>query len=123
MQCPVISLSAPRALLVNGNGMVIATSGGGKSMFAKAEILARFLRFPLARFYLVDPEREYCAETRALGGVVVDISVDSRTYFNPLDFVYDPVSKIPPHTAKAEFVLSFVNRSWARSICCPAIRA
>ena len=27
-----------RALLVNGNGMVIATSGGGKSMFAKAEI-------------------------------------------------------------------------------------
>lgn len=99
-----------RALLVNGNGMVIATSGGGKSMFAKAEILARFLRFPLARFYLVDPEREYCAETRALGGVVVDISVDSRTYFNPLDFVYDPVSKIPPHTAKAEFVLSLCEQ-------------
>lgn len=69
-----------------------------------------FLRFPLARFYLVDPEREYCAETRALGGVVVDISVDSRTYFNPLDFVYDPVSKIPPHTAKAEFVLSLCEQ-------------
>lgn len=99
-----------RSLLVNGNGMIIATSGGGKSMFAKAEILARLLRFPLARFYLVDPEREYCAETRALGGVVIDISVDSKTHFNPLDYVYDPATKIPPHTAKAEFVLSLCEQ-------------
>ena len=105
---------ASRAMLVNGNGMIVATSGGGKSMFAKAEILARFLRFPDARFYLIDPEREYVMETRALGGVVIDISVDSKTYFNPLDFVYDPVAKIPPHTAKAEFVLSLCEQIMGR---------
>lgn len=99
-----------RAALVNGNGMVVATSGGGKSLFTKAEILARFLRYPKARFYIVDPENEYGPLVRALGGVVVDVSVDSKTFFNPLDFTYDPVTKIPPHTAKAEFVLSLCEQ-------------
>ena len=105
---------ASRAMLVNGNGMIVATSGGGKSLFAKAEILARFLRFLLAKFLIVDPENEYGAETHALGGVVIDISVDSKTYFNPLDFVYDPAAKIPPHTAKAEFVLSLCEQIMGR---------
>lgn len=99
-----------RTALVNGNGMVVATSGGGKSLFTKAEILARYLRFPQARFYTVDPENEYGPLVRALGGVVVDISVDSQTFFNPLDFTYDPLTRIPSHTAKAEFVLSLCEQ-------------
>lgn len=99
-----------RAALVNGNGMIVATSGGGKSLFAKAEILLRFLRYPQSRYILVDPENEYGAEVRALNGAVVDIAVDSSTYFNPLDFVYDPETQIPPHTAKAEFVLSLCEQ-------------
>jgi len=103
-----------RSQLVNGNGMIVATSGGGKSMFAKAEILARYLHFPLARFYLIDPENEYGAVVHALSGVVVDIAVDSKTYFNPLDFVYDPETNIPPHTAKAEFVLSLCEQIMGR---------
>lgn len=34
-----------RTTLVNGNAMVVATSGGGKSMFVKLEILMLYLRF------------------------------------------------------------------------------
>lgn len=41
---------------------------------------------------------------------MVDIAVDSTTYFNPLDFTYDPSTKIQPHTAKAEFVLSLCEQ-------------
>ena len=95
-----------RTVLINGNAMVIATSGGGKSLFVKQELLELFLRFLKAKFYIVDPENEYGPLVRELGGIVVDISVDSTTYFNPLDFTYDPSTKIQPHTAKAEFVLS-----------------
>ena len=36
--------------------------------------------------------------------------MDSTTYFNPLDFTYDPSTKIQPHTAKAEFVLSLCEQ-------------
>lgn len=41
---------------------------------------------------------------------VVNISVDSATHFNPLDFKYDKATKIPPHVAKAEFVLSLCEQ-------------
>ena len=74
-----------RVVLVNGNAMIIATSGGGKSMFVKQEILWLMLRYLKAKFYIVDPENEYRALVEALGGQVVDIAVDSKTFFNPLD--------------------------------------
>lgn len=99
-----------RTVLINGNAMVIATSGGGKSLFVKQEILELFLRFLKAKFYIVDPENEYGPLVRELGGIVVDIAVDSTTYFNPLDFTYDPSTKIQPHTVKAEFVLSLCEQ-------------
>ena len=81
-----------RTSLVNGNAMVVATSGGGKSMFVKLEILMLYLRFTKARFYVVDPENEYAPLVQELGGEVVNISVDSATHFNPLDFKYDKAS-------------------------------
>ena len=99
-----------RTSLVNGNAMVVATSGGGKSMFVKLEILMLYLRFTKARFYVVDPENEYAPRVQELGGEVVNISVDSATHFNPLDFKYDKATKIPPHVAKAEFVLSLCEQ-------------
>lgn len=88
----------------------VATSGGGKSMFVKLEILMLYLRFTKARFYVVDPENEYAPLVQELGGEVVNISVDSATHFNPLDFKYDKATKIPPHVAKAEFVLSLCEQ-------------
>lgn len=103
-----------RTVLINGNAMVIATSGGGKSLFVKQEILELYLRFLKAKFYIVDPENEYGPLVRELSGIVVDISVDSTTYFNPLDFTYDPATKIQPHTAKAEFVLSLCEQIMGR---------
>lgn len=99
-----------RSRLVNGNAMVIATSGGGKSMFVKQEILELFLRFPRARFYIVDPENEYRPLVQALGGVMVDIAVDSNTFFNPLDFTPEPGSKVPPFMMKSEFILSLCEQ-------------
>lgn len=69
-----------------------------------------YLRFTKARFYVVDPENEYAPLVQELGGEVVNISVDSATHFNPLDFKYDKATKIPPHVAKAEFVLSLCEQ-------------
>lgn len=89
-----------RTTLVNGNAMVVATSGGGKSMFVKLEILMLYLRFTKARFYVVDPENEYAPLVQELGGEVVNISVDSATHFNPLDFKYDKATPTPPASRK-----------------------
>ena len=78
-----------RPELPNGNGMVLGTSGSGKSLFVKLEILMLYLRFPNAKFYIVDPENEYAPLVHAMGGEVVDISPISETHFNPLDFYPD----------------------------------
>lgn len=99
-----------RSELPNGNGMVLGTSGSGKSLFVKLEILMLYLRFPNAKFYIVDPENEYAPLVHAMGGEVVDISPISETHFNPLDFHPDGKSKILPQNAKSEFVLSLFEK-------------
>ena len=60
--------------------------------------------------HVVNPENEYAPLVQELGGEVVNISVDSATHFNPLDFKYDKATKIPPYVAKAEFVLSLCEQ-------------
>ena len=112
-----------RTSLVNGNAMVVATSGGGKSMFVKLEILMLYLRFTKARFYIVDPENEYAPLVQELGGEVVNISVDSSTYFNPLDFKPDKSTDIPPYVAKAEFVLSLCEQIMKKENVLPGDRS
>ena len=99
-----------RTELMNGNAMILATSGSGKSMFTKQEIMELFLRFPKARFYLVDPENEYRPLVEELGGTVVDISVESRTYLNPLEYKPEPGSDTLPNEAKVEFILSLCEQ-------------
>ena len=95
---------------VNGNAMVIATSGSGKSMNVKMEIIMEFLRWPNARFILVDPENEYAPLVKALGGEVIKLSVDSKTHFNPLDFQYDEQEAVPPDVAKVDFILTLLDK-------------
>ena len=99
-----------RSKLVNGNGMVLGTSGGGKSLFVKLEILMLYLRYPKAKFYIVDPENEYAPLVRTMGGEVVDISPVSETHFNPLDFHYNEKEGVLPQSEKAEFVLSLFEK-------------
>lgn len=81
------------------------------------------LRFTKARFYIVDPENEYAPLVQELGGEVVNISVDSSTYFNPLDFKPDKSTDIPPYVAKAEFVLSLCEQIMKKENVLPGDRS
>ena len=79
-------------------------------MFVKLEILMLYLRYPKAKFYIVDPENEYAPLVRTMGGEVVDISPVSETHFNPLDFHYNEKEGVLPQSEKAEFVLSLFEK-------------
>ena len=85
--------------------------------------LMLYLRFTKARFYIVDPENEYAPLVQELGGEVVNISVDSSTYFNPLDFKPDKSTDIPPYVAKAEFVLSLCEQIMKKENVLPGDRS
>lgn len=72
-----------RFSLENGNSVVFAKSGAGKSFTVKLEAL-RSLMFG-TEIFIVDPENEYERMCDAVGGAYVRLSLGSATRINPFD--------------------------------------
>lgn len=72
-----------RFSLENGNSVVFAKSGAGKSFAVKLEAL-RSLMFG-TEIFIIDPENEYERMCDAVGGAYVRLSLNSATRINPFD--------------------------------------
>jgi type IV secretory pathway VirB4 component len=72
-----------RFSLENGNSVVFAKSGAGKSFAVKLEAL-RSLMFG-TEIFIIDPENEYQRMSDAVGGAYVRLSLSSATRINPFD--------------------------------------
>lgn len=72
-----------RFTLENGNAVIFAKSGAGKSFTVKLEAL-RSLMFG-TEIFIVDPENEYQRMCEAVGGAYVRLSLNSNTRINPFD--------------------------------------
>ncbi len=72
-----------RFKMENANMVIFAKSGGGKSYFAKLEIL-RSLMLGIC-VIVIDPENEYKHLCDAVGGTFVEISLTSPNHINPFD--------------------------------------
>lgn len=72
-----------RFSLENGNSVVFAKSGAGKSFAVKLEAL-RSMMFG-SEIFIIDPENEYQKMADAVGGAYVRLSLSSSTRINPFD--------------------------------------
>ena len=72
-----------RISLENGNSVVFAKSGAGKSFTVKLEAL-RSLMFG-TEIFIIDPENEYERMCDAVAGAYVRLSLNSTTRINPFD--------------------------------------
>src|SRR5581483_2504918 len=72
-----------RFSLENGNSVVFAKSGAGKSFTVKLEAL-RSMMFG-TDIFIIDPENEYERLCEAVGGAYVRLSLSSQTRLNPFD--------------------------------------
>ena len=72
-----------RFSLENGNSVVFAKSGAGKSFLVKLEAL-RSMMFG-TEIFIIDPENEYQKMCDAVGGAYVRLSLSSATRINPFD--------------------------------------
>jgi conjugal transfer ATP-binding protein TraC len=72
-----------RFSLENGNSVVFAKSGAGKSFAVKLEAL-RSLMFG-TEIFIIDPENEYERMCEAVGGAYLRLSLNSATRINPFD--------------------------------------
>ena len=72
-----------RFSLENGNSVVFAKAGAGKSFTVKLEAL-RSMMFG-TEIIIIDPENEYQRMCEAVGGAYVRLSLSSATRINPFD--------------------------------------
>ena len=70
---------------MNSNGFTLGTSGSGKSMFTKAEIIDVLMKYPNDEIIVIDPENEYLPLVREYDGEILKLSPDSPTHFNVFD--------------------------------------
>ncbi len=72
-----------RFSLENGNSVVFAKSGAGKSFTVKLEALRSMMLG--TEVFIIDPENEYQRMCEAVGGAYVRLSLNSQTRINPFD--------------------------------------
>ena len=72
-----------RFSLENGNSVVFAQSGAGKSFAVKLESLRQLMLG--TEVVIIDPENEYQRMTEAIGGSYLNLSLNSPTRVNPFD--------------------------------------
>lgn len=72
-----------RFSLENGNSVVFAKSGAGKSFAVKLEALRSMMLG--TEIFIIDPENEYEKMAEAVGGAYVRLSLGSTTRINPFD--------------------------------------
>lgn len=72
-----------RFTLENGNAVVFAKSGAGKSFTVKLEALRSMMMG--TEIFIIDPENEYQRMCDAVGGAYVRLSLNSQTRINPFD--------------------------------------
>ncbi len=72
-----------RFSLENGNSVVFAKSGAGKSFTVKLEALRSMMLG--TEIFIIDPENEYQRMAEAVGGAYVRLSLNSPTRINPFD--------------------------------------
>ncbi|MFH1972795.1 MAG: DUF87 domain-containing protein [archaeon] len=71
--------------LSNPNGVILATSGGGKSFFSKL-LISRYL-LNKTKVMVIDPQGEYKELVKKFKGQRVNLSRTSDTIINPLDLM------------------------------------
>ena len=69
----------------NYNGLILGTSGGGKSVTAKLFILRNILRG--VKTIMIDPQGEYVDLTKTYNGQLVEIHRESNSIINPFDLM------------------------------------
>lgn len=72
-----------RFTLENGNAVVFAKSGAGKSFTVKLEALRSLMLG--TEIFIIDPENEYQRMAEAVGGAYVRLSLNSPTRINPFE--------------------------------------
>ncbi len=102
---------------MNANGFIVGTSGSGKSMFVKREIISAILKYTNDEFLIIDPENEYLPLLKDLDGERVILSPNSPTNINIFDTDINFTEDGADYRAlKSEFIMNFCEMAKGRKL-------
>lgn len=106
---------SPKAM--NYNGLVLGSSGSGKSFSAKREMSSAFL-YTNADIFIIDPDGEYGPIAEAFDGSIIDIAPGNTTYINPMDLDIDNQGDkdFNPMTMKVDFICGLLESMLGQNI-------
>ena len=82
--------STDRSRLNNGHGMTCGSSGSGKGVLVKMQIISRRIKeFGSSDIIIIDPRGEYEDLTKYTGGCCANIAIGSSDYINVMDMDKD----------------------------------
>ncbi len=94
---------------MNANGYILGTSGSGKSMMVKDEILSAIAKNPNDEFIIIDPENEYLPLLDYIDGERIILSPSSQTHINIFDTNLEYTTEDGNALAtKTDFIMSFI---------------
>lgn len=97
-----------RSAGTNQNGVILGPPGTGKSFAAKMEMYQAYLNTN-AQIFVIDPEREYVALAKELGGTVFPIEPGGEVFINPLDLDVTKSDEGDPFAQKVDFVIAMIE--------------
>lgn len=107
-----------RKKLPNGNGFFLGSSGSGKSVMSKSEMLDVFLKTD-DYILVVEPTDEYIPIATELGGAVIKMSTFTDNHVNPLDLDVDSLDLDDSNGAirmKAEFMFALCEQCYGEKL-------
>ncbi|MGB9847979.1 MAG: VirB4-like conjugal transfer ATPase, CD1110 family [Minisyncoccia bacterium] len=91
-----------RFSLENGNMVIFAKSGSGKSYFCKLEVLRSLMMG--TDVIIIDPEKEYQHLAETVGGSFINISLTSEHHINPFDLPPPRPDETPEEVLKSNIL-------------------
>lgn len=96
-----------RFSLNNANSITFAQSGSGKSYASKVEILRQLMQG--TKVIIIDPEREYAALSKSLGGSYIKLSTKSKQKLNPFDLATSQNTSQAEHIQDLSAVIGLMS--------------
>ena len=90
---------------MNGNAVILGSSGSGKSFKKKEEMLDIILNTD-DNIIIIDPEKEYTHLVTEMGGTVIKMSADSTDHINAMEIDSSYNDGADPTSLKSESILT-----------------
>lgn len=114
-------IKADRKKLSAPHGLVFGSTGSGKSVYSKCEIISTKCVYPEDNIIIVDPNNEYkdISNMEGMDGIVISFDTKDRVFVNPMDVSFKDVDYGTMKEIikdKSDFIITLISSCMRREL-------